>query len=89
MARPLLLSSLLPCTLHMHCALWVAACMAAQAGLSARVLTLSPSVVACACRCELKRRLLGVPKIKLDVHQCALDCGDGKWVMLKEGYNNV
>jgi len=40
--------------------------------------------------CALKRRLLGKPGvIPVDWKACALDCGDGKWVPLKDTYNNV
>jgi len=39
--------------------------------------------------CELKRRALGAPLMRLDVQRCELECGDGVKVPLLEGYNNV
>lgn len=40
--------------------------------------------------CELKRRVLGKPRIQLDVEKCAIECGDGKWVPLNTtAFNNV
>lgn len=39
--------------------------------------------------CELKRRLLGGSRVNVDFEKCAIECGDGEWINLKEAYNNV
>lgn len=39
--------------------------------------------------CELKRRLLGAGKMKFNTTTCEMECGDGKWINVINGYNNL
>mmetsp|Transcript_6351 Transcript_6351/g.14064 ORF Transcript_6351/g.14064 Transcript_6351/m.14064 type:complete len:469 (+) Transcript_6351:20-1426(+) len=39
--------------------------------------------------CELKRRALNAPKIQVRWETCEIECGDGNWINLKDGFNHV
>jgi len=39
--------------------------------------------------CELKRRKLGAERMQVNLEECRMECGDGKWVDVKSGWNNV